>query len=83
MRAGADDASRIAAGLRRLGATETRSDCYAARIADDLDFAGEEEAARIVENARDREDMKNGVLSASAPVRRAFIAANLRCKHGL
>ena len=75
--------ARIALAMQRLGASPERSDCYAARIANDLAPSDAEEAAELVEKAHDREDMKNGVLDASERVKRAFIGASLRCSSGL
>ncbi|GAB4524395.1 MAG: hypothetical protein Kow00133_12620 [Amphiplicatus sp.] len=74
---GAD--ARIRDGMTRLGASPARGECFAARIAGALDGEEEEEAARIVEDAADRRAMREGVLAAPAPVRRAFIGANFGC----
>lgn len=72
-------ASRISDGMQRLGASEARGDCFARRISRSLDGEGEEEAAMLVERAGSRDDMRESVLSASGPVKRAFIGANLGC----
>lgn len=78
----ADDsvsAARISGGMQRLGASPARGDCFARRIAGSLDGEQEEEAAALVERAGSRDDMREEVLSASGPVKRAFISANLGC----
>lgn len=71
--------SRISDGMQRLGASEARGDCFARRISRSLNGEDEEEAATLVERAGSRDDMREGVLSASGPVKRAFIGANLGC----
>ncbi|MBY0423854.1 MAG: hypothetical protein K2Q06_16235 [Parvularculaceae bacterium] len=71
--------SRIAQGLERLGASKSKRDCMAAGVDSRLGDAEDEEAARLVENARSRDEMQDGVLGASERVRRAFIGANLGC----
>lgn len=70
---------RIKDGLTRLGASEGRGDCFARRIAGSLDERDEEEAAKIVEAAASKAEMRAGVLGASERVRRAFIGANFGC----
>lgn len=77
----ADGASamRIRDGMQRLGASEERGDCFARRIAGSLDDAEEEEAAALVERSASKDDMRESVLSASGPVQRAFISANMGC----
>lgn len=72
-------AERINQGMQRLGASETRGACYAERLASTLDDAEEDEAARLVEKASNKEEMREGVLSASGSVRKAFIGASMRC----
>ncbi|MFQ5564432.1 MAG: hypothetical protein ACE5FO_12795 [Parvularculaceae bacterium] len=71
--------SRFQDGLMRLGASETRSACFAHVLAERLQRAGRAEAAGVLENANSRQDMRAGVMSATLEVRRAFIAANMRC----
>ena len=75
----ADVAARISTGMQRLGASSARGDCYANRIARTLSDADRNEAARIVERSKSKREMRKGVLSASAPVRRAFIGAKFGC----
>ncbi|MEQ8936620.1 MAG: hypothetical protein RIE56_12600 [Amphiplicatus sp.] len=72
-------ALRIRDGMQRLGASEERGDCFARRIARTLDREDEEEAAALVERSASKDDMRESVLSASAPVQRAFIGANMGC----
>lgn len=71
--------SRIAQGLERLGASPSKRECMAAGVDRHLGDADDEEAARVVEGARTRDEMKEGVLGASERVKRAFIAAGLGC----
>lgn len=77
----ADGASalRIRDGMQRLGASEKRGECFAQRIAGSLDREEEEEAAALVERSSSKDDMRESVLSASPPVQRAFIGANMGC----
>lgn len=77
----ADNASamRIRDGMQRLGASEGRGDCFARRIAGSLDSEEEEEAVNLVERSSSKDDMRESVLSASGPVRQAFIGANFGC----
>jgi len=72
-------ADAISAGLQRLGASANRGDCYGKRVVKDLDAAAAAEAAAIVQRANSKDDMRNGVLSASKPVRKAFVGAKMRC----
>lgn len=75
----AASALRIRDGMARLGASEARGDCFARRLAGTLDPEEENEAAAIVEGSLSKEDMREGVLSASGNVRQAFIGANFGC----
>ena len=77
--ADAASALRISDGMQRLGASEKRGECFARRIAHSLDADEEEEAAALVERAESKDDMRESVLSASGPVQRAFIGANMGC----
>lgn len=72
-------ADRIRGGMERLGASEARRDCFAGKLARSLDEEREAEAAALVEQSASRDEMRDGVLSASAPVQQAFIAASLGC----
>jgi hypothetical protein len=71
--------ARISEGMQRLGASETRGACYAERLSSTLDDEDEDEAARVVEKAQNKDEMREGVLGASGPVRKAFIGASMRC----
>lgn len=75
----AASAGRISQGMQRLGATETRGSCFGDRIAQSLDDRGQAEAARVVEEADSKGEMRDKVLSASRPVRKAFIGASMSC----
>ena len=77
--ADAASAARIRDGMERLGASEERRDCFARRLATTLDGEEEDEAAEIVERAENKDQMRESVLSASGPVRQAFIGANFGC----
>lgn len=72
-------AARISAGMQKLGATSQRGDCFGARIAGALDAAAGEEAAAVVEGARTKDEMRDGVLAASREVRRAYMGASFGC----
>jgi hypothetical protein len=65
--------------MQRLGATETRGSCYGERLASSLDGRDEDEAARLVEKATSKDEMREGVLTANGRVRKAFIGASMRC----
>lgn len=71
--------ARMVEGMDRLGASAARRECFAEKVDQRLGDAEDEEAARIVENARSRDEMREGVLAASERVRRAFIVASLGC----
>lgn len=71
-------ADRIESGFVRLGATESRSRCFSERLTrGDEETAAE--AARIVEESADKEDMRRRVLSSSGETERAFIGAKFGC----
>lgn len=70
---------RIKDGFARLGAADARGDCLARGVTRRLNSADDEEAARIVESSRSKEEMKEGVLGAKARIQRAFIGANMSC----
>jgi hypothetical protein len=71
--------TRISENMQRLGATEKRGACYAERLAATLDANGQAEAERVVEGASSKDEMREGVLKSSLPVRRAFIRASMWC----
>ncbi len=73
------NAGRISQGLQRLGATEARGSCFGDRIAQSLDDRRQDEAARVVEEADSKGEMRDKVLTASKPVRKAFIGASMSC----
>jgi hypothetical protein len=75
----AANAGRISQGLQRLGATEERGSCFGDRIAQSLDDRRQMEAARVVEEAESKGEMRDKVLNASRPVRKAFIGASMSC----
>lgn len=75
----AGGSARISEGMQRLGASETRGACFAERLASSLDDEEENEAARLVEKASNKDEMRAGVLGASGGVRKAFIGASMRC----
>lgn len=75
----ASDMARLSDGMKRLGASDARAACFAKAVGGRLDDEGRARAADIVDGASDREQMRNGVLDADGDVRRAFIAANMRC----
>ena len=70
---------RIRDGMTRLGAAEARGECLARGVTKRLKSEDEREAARIVEQSRSRDEMKEGVLSAKDDIKRAFIGANMSC----
>jgi len=72
-------ADRIRNGMMRLGASEARSGCYGSDIARSLKGADRAEAARLIEDAQSKDQMRDGVLSSSRRVKQAFIRAYLRC----
>lgn len=74
--------ARFDAGFRRLGASEARGRCYSEKLAR-ADSETAAAAARIVENAADKADMKMRVLNADAATRQAFIRANMGCSLAL
>lgn len=76
--AGAEGArnARIEAGMMRLGASPERSRCFAERLGADK---AAKKAARLVEAASGRDDLRDRVLSADRKTRRAFIAASFAC----
>ncbi|MEX0643803.1 MAG: hypothetical protein WD076_00715 [Parvularculaceae bacterium] len=73
------NAGRISQGMQRLGATQSRGSCFGDRIAQTLDGRRQDEAARVVEEAGSKGEMRDRVLSASRPVRKAFIGASMSC----
>lgn len=75
---GREYSDRIASGFLRLGASDERSRCFSDRLTrGDRETAAE--AARIVEEAADKDDMRRRVLSADAATERAFVGANFGC----
>lgn len=74
-----ESAARISAGMSRLGASPDRSNCYADKIASALTGPDSNEAVRIIETSISKEEMRSGVLSASAPVKQSFIRAHFGC----
>ena len=75
----ADYAGRIEAAFTELGAPDDRARCFAERLTAAGDIEAAREAAEIAEQATSRETMKERVMSATKPTRRAFIGANMRC----
>lgn len=65
--------------MSRLGASSDRSNCYAEKIASTLTGLEANEAVRIIEASTSKDEMRNGVLSASAPVKQSFIRAHFGC----
>lgn len=77
---GADEsAARISAGLTRLGASPERSACFAGKIASILNAPDAAEAIDIIDRSTSKDDMRSGVLGASAPVKQSFIRAHFGC----
>ena len=74
-----DTVVRISAGMSRLGASAERSNCYAGKIASALSGPEAIEAVQIIESSTSKDDMRNGVLNASAPVKQSFIRAHFGC----
>lgn len=70
---------RMRDAFARLGAEDARGDCLARGVTRRLNSSDEEEAARIVESSRSKEEMKEGVLGAKTRIQRAFIGANMSC----
>ncbi|MDZ7628338.1 MAG: hypothetical protein U5J99_07990 [Parvularculaceae bacterium] len=73
------NAARISDGLARLGASADRSNCFGDKIAEALSGAEAIEAIEIVEASTSKDDMRNRVLGASAPVKQSFIRAHFGC----
>lgn len=63
----------------RLGASESRSACFANVLAERLEPDARAEAEGVLESASSKDEMRAGVMSARLEVRQAFIAANMRC----
>ncbi len=74
-----ESAARISAGMTRLGASQERSDCFAHKIASTLNAPDADEAIGIIDTSTSKEDMRDGVLGASASVKRSFIRAHFGC----
>ncbi|PQA87144.1 hypothetical protein CW354_13975 [Marinicaulis flavus] len=72
-------AMKIKGGMRRLGASSARSECYANRISGALIESEAVEAAKLIESALSRDEMRDNVLAASVPIRKAFIRAHFGC----
>lgn len=75
----AESAQRISAGMTRLGASPERSACFARKIAAELNARDASEAIDLIDRSGSREEMRNGVLAASAPVKQSFIRASFGC----
>ena len=71
--------ARIQSAMVELGASEKRAACFAERLTAAGDAEASAEAAQIAESAQSKEDMRERVLAASKPTRRAFVGANMRC----
>lgn len=72
-------AARLRDGMGRLGASDAKGKCMADNIDRHLRDADDDEAVRIVENAKSKDDMTDRVLNANDRVRQAFITAGLGC----
>ncbi len=78
VRAG-ESAGRISAGMTRLGASPKRSACFARKIASELNAQDANEAIGLIDRSSSKEEMRNGVLAASEPVKQSFIRASFGC----
>jgi len=74
-----ESATRISAGMSRLGASPERSECFADKIAAALSAPDAYEAVQLVEASASKEEMRSGVLGASTSVKQSFIRANFGC----
>lgn len=74
-----ESAGRISAGMTRLGASAERSACFARKIASELNARDADEAIELIDRSKSKEEMRNGVLSASTPVKQSFIRASFGC----
>ncbi len=70
---------RIHDGFLELGASEKKSACFADVLATRLDDGAGDKAATVIETAQSKKEMRSGVMAADREIRRAFIAANMRC----
>lgn len=70
---------KIKGGMQRLGASSAKSECYANRISDALIESEAVEAAKLIESALSKDEMRDNVLAASVPIRQAFIRAHFGC----
>jgi hypothetical protein len=70
---------RIARAFARLGMPAKQSRCYGHVISAKLGPAQSDKAARIVETARNADDVRHGVEHGGAQIMIAFATARARC----
>jgi hypothetical protein len=75
----AEGAGRIATAFEDKGMAPDTSRCYGQQISENLDPAGQKEAARIVSTAQNGEEIEENVKAGGLDMVEAFLAAKTAC----
>lgn len=74
-----DAEARIAKAFQRLGMDREESECYGSMIDKQLDSERSEQAASIVESAKNGSEVRTKVRQAGSGIMQAFALAHTRC----
>lgn len=81
--AGTDWSAEISSAFQGLGMDQARAECYGEVVTGNLSADDQEEAASIVRNAADGQQVRSDVMNAGTDMVGAFSAADGACPEGM